>query len=588
MEHSNSNQAIALLRVSSGKQGLIGDSPEQQLEICSHKATKHGRVIVKDFPHIESGAVPLDDQPSWAAVRYCEKHPEIRYCYVKDMERFTRSGAEAFLAIWNALLSLNVELIDTEGFVDDKIENTLEHLDVSYPWSIVRPSRRRAIDKSEEARENREKILKLLLGAEIMYVRKGYKAGEAQFGYKNEKIETAEHGVRTIMTPFEKEAFFIRRMFELITEGKSDQEVCDVLNALGFKTRNFKKRDKHTRKVIGIGGGKPLYSKQLWRYISNPIYCGVYRHRMLRTENKETGKETLQPIFFEGEPILSVEAWNKANKGKCSIDVVEGKITIYKGKIPERYTKKTKENEAWPYKLYLRCHVCGRQIKASAPGGKLKHVPIYHCAGTRNEPHQYYGQNAGVLHKEIEEMIHHLKFSDEFIEKLRNTLLRKHELRRERAHQDTVDVAKQVQLIQDEQTLILEKIKQTSSSLVLKALEEDYEKLDKKKIDAQSHRNKAENQEVNIQTVIEYFRYWMEHLEELLIDKDNPLVSARLFSLCFDVAPTIPTILNGTPTLSPLFRLDEEYKKQKLSQKEVSETVCDPMGNRTPITRMKT
>jgi hypothetical protein len=184
-------------------------------------------------------------------------------------------------------------------------------------------------------------------------------------------------------------------------------------------------------------------------------------------------------------------------------------------------------------------------------------------------------------------MIYHLKFSDEFIEKLRNTILRKHELRRERAHQDSLDTANQVQLIQDEQTLILEKIKQTSSPLVQKALEEDYDKLDQKKIEAQSYRNKAENEEVSVQTVIAYFRYWMEHLEELLIDKDNPLVSARLFSLCFDVAPTIPEILNGTPTLSPLFRLDEEYKQQKLSQKEASETVCEPGGTRTHDTLLK-
>lgn len=582
MEHSNSNKAIALLRVSSGKQGLVGDSPEQQLEICNHKARQHGRVIEKDFHHVESGAVPLDKQPSWAAVRYCENHPEISFCYVKDVERFTRGGAKPFITIWEALLDLGVELIDTEGYVDDKVENTLEHLSVSYPWSMVRPARRRAIDRAEEARENRERILKLLIGAEVSYVRKGYKAGAAQYGYKNEKVETAEHGVRVIMIPLEEEAFFIRRMFDLVIEGKSDQEVCDTVNALGFKTHAFKKRDKQTKKVIGIGGGKPLHPKQLRRYISNPIYCGISQHRMLRTEDSKTGKETLEPIFFEGEPLLTIETWNKANKGKYVIEVVDGKITLYKGEIPERYaTPKKKQDKRWPYKPYLSCHVCGRVMKASAPGGKLTHHPTYHCAGTRDNPHKYYGQNAGVLHEEIEEMVHHLRFSDEFIEKLHNTILRKHELRRERAHQDSLDTAKQVQLIQDEQTLILEKIKQTSSPLVQKALEEDYEKLDQQKIEAQSYRNKAENTEVNIQTVIAYFRYWMEHLEELLIDKDNPLVSARLFSLCFDVAPTIPEILNGTPTLSPLFRLDEEYQKQKLAQKEASETVCELERTRT-------
>lgn len=579
MEHSNSNNAIALLRVSSQKQGIGGDGPKQQLEACEFKAGKDGRIITKSFEHVESGAKRLEEQPSWKAVRYCETHPEIKYCYVKDISRFTRGGARAFIPLWDALLELNVELIDTEGNVDDKVVNTLEEKNISYSWSKVRPSRRKAIDKAEEYRENREKLLQLMIGAEVQYARQGYKVGVAQYGYKNIKAPT-EHGIRTIMVPNEEEAVYVRRMFELIAQGKKWNAVCDTVNAMGFRTRTKNKWDKSKKKIIGIIGDEPLNYKQLWRYLNNPIYCGVTKHKMLRIEDESGETVEHQPIFFKGEAIVSIELWNKANKGKFAIDVQDGKITIYEGKIPSRYTKKTKEDKRWPYKLYLRCHVCGRQIKASAPRGKLKSVPIYHCAGTNQDKHKYFGQNANQLHDEIETLIRHLEFSEEFIQKLRDKLLSRYESRREKAHQDSLNTSKQVQNIQDEQTLIIEKIKQTSSSVVLKALEEDYEKLEKDKAQAIVQRNEVEVEEVDVQTVINYFRYWMEHLEELLIDEDNPLISARLFSLCFEAPPTIPEIINGTPTLSPLFRLNEEYKKQKETQNGLSLPNGEPAGFR--------
>ena len=111
-----------------------------------------------------------------------------------------------------------------------------------------------------------------------------------------------------------------------------------------------------------------------------------------------------------------------------------------------------------------------------------------------------------------------------------------------------------------------------------KALEEKYDELEKKKTSAMEHRDNKEVEEFDIQTVIASCNYWMEHLPELLIDRDKPLESARLFSICFDEPPTVPEIKDGTPKLSCLFRLNEAYKQAKDANED---TLCELGEDRT-------
>lgn len=55
----------------------------------------------------------------------------------------------------------------------------------------------------------------------------------------------------------------------------------------------------------------------------------------------------------------------------------------------------------------------------------------------------------------------------------------------------------------------------------------------------------------------------MEHLEDLLIGGSNPQKNASLFGLLFDEKPTYQELVDGTPKLACLFKLNEDYKKTK-------------------------
>jgi hypothetical protein len=53
-------------------------------------------------------------------------------------------------------------------------------------------------------------------------------------------------------------------------------------------------------------------------------------------------------------------------------------------------------------------------------------------------------------------------------------------------------------------------------------------------------------EKVNIEKVVAYVKYFMEHLEERLIDLCNPVMKAKYFSVLFDKAPTYQEIKDGT------------------------------------------
>ena len=55
----------------------------------------------------------------------------------------------------------------------------------------------------------------------------------------------------------------------------------------------------------------------------------------------------------------------------------------------------------------------------------------------------------------------------------------------------------------------------------------------------------------------------MEHPAKLLTEADNLHERQELLSLFFQEVPTYQEILNGTPKLTPLFKLSEEFKVNK-------------------------
>ena len=308
--------AIAAIRVSSVKQGLQGDSPEDQKQQIERFAKARNIRIKKFFVFLESAS--KEEQPIQEAIDYCKDGKnDIQLFIIKSIDRFTRGGSYSYDHLKMQLDRSGVNLVDIYGVIGTQKVNTLDHLGVEYSWSTYNPTKKAEMLEAERAKDEMRDIMTRMLGAEIRYVRMGYSVRQPPFGYKNEKIET-EHGKRNIYVPHEVESKWIRKMFRMRAKGNmSDKEIVDRLNGLGFKTRKLYKRDPNNKtRIVGQRGEKKLTVKQFDRYIKKPIYAGV------NTEKWTNGV----PVDCKFMGLVSIELFNKANRGRLTIKKKNGNV----------------------------------------------------------------------------------------------------------------------------------------------------------------------------------------------------------------------------------------------------------------------
>ena len=225
--------------------------------------------------------------------------------------------------------------------------------------------------------------------------------------------------MRVILTPHEIEASWFIKMFELRVQGNfTDNEIVSEINKMGFKSRRVKKHDRHDKtKVVGYGGEKPLTLKQFQRYIQNPIYAGV------NTERWTNG----QPIKEKFDGLVSVDTFNKANRGKTVIVEESGEVRIYKGDVPLWRLRKQKENPLYPYKQQVLCPICRKPLLGSASRSKSgKHIPRYHCA----RGHKFWSINSIEFNKTIEAFVKNIKFSEAYRKRFKEIVLEEWEKRK--------------------------------------------------------------------------------------------------------------------------------------------------------------
>ena len=147
---------------------------------------------------------------------------------------------------------------------------------------------------------------------------------------------------------------------------------------------------------------------------------------------------------------------------------------------------------------------------------------------------------------------------------------------------DELIIDTKIQSLKASAQATVDKIKYLSSEVAIKYLEADLVKAEtevRQLEDEKIKRVKTINT-INMDNVMEHIGYFLEHIEELLIDTLNPLKRAAFFSLIFDVMPNYTELTSGTPKLAPFLALKERFDNSMVS-------VGDPTGNRTPISRMR-
>lgn len=559
VEHSKitTKKCAGALRISSTKQ-LEGDSLDDQKKIIEVFATKIGGEVRYWFSmvHSASGA-DIEKQPLNEVINWCKENKgKFEYLLVSRLDRFTRGGIATFDYLKSELKKYNITLLDAEGVIGDEEINTLDHLDLpyTYPWAIQNPSRQREVQEAERAKEEAKKIVTRTISAEIRYAQNGYWMRRPPYGYKSTTAATAK-GKRKILLPDTEESAFIRLMFELVARGDmSDTEICNELNLRGYASRAHNKYAKNDPlKVIGNGGNKKLKPSQLRKYVSNLVYAGIICEKWTK----------YSPVKAQFQGIVTTDLFNRANKGKKQVSIDDlGNIEIYDGPLAEYKKKRHKRNPMYPYKDYVMCPICDNPLLGSASTSKSgKKHPAYHCS----RGHKRFGINKSTFDETIETFTNSLEFSVDFKSKLL-IAIKEEWLKREKGfNSKSLDINKQILDIDEKTEKYLESYAQTASSVMKEQIEYEVEKLQKTKRLLANSRNKTESDQLNMEKVLEYTKYYMEHLPELLTGNKDPFINASFFGILFEELPTYEELLNGTPNLSYIFKLNDAYIKSEIS-----------------------
>ena len=538
----NGKNAVAAIRVSTTKQGTDGDSPDAQKEQIERFAETKGITIKKFFVFMESAS--KEQQPMQEAVDYC-KNPKntVDLFIIKSIDRFTRGGSLSYDMLKSQLETSMVQLVDIYGVISSQQVNTLDHLGFEYKWSVYSPSKKSEILEAERSKDELRDIMSRMIGAEIRYTRNGYWMRKPPYGYLSEKVDTNQ-GKRTILRPRDDEAPFIRRMFELRAEGLlTDPEIVEKLNGLGYQTRVSYIRNKDDlSKVIRKKGGRPLTVKSMQRILQSTIYAGI---------NVEKWTD-YKPVKCAFEGLVTIDLFNRANRSKKYIGYIEqdGEYEIHRQAPKPHLTNKVMNNPAFPYKKVVLCPECKNTLLGSASRGKTgKYYPAYHCS---NRGH-YFRVPKDEMDAKVVQFIRRIKVNQDQIDLLLDTVKSEFVRRQSLSGDDKVAIDKKIDSLKSDAEVALSKIMILSNPTAIAYLEKEIEGIHEKitKLEKEK-RTMNDKKPVDIDRILERVRYFLEHLDSLLLKQKDPIKKAKLFGLLFNQLPTYEDLDYGTQK-TPLF-----------------------------------
>ena len=546
MENKN---CIIYCRVSSAKQAQEGESLEDQKKICEILAERNKLTVLEVFPEQFSGR--KNDRPVIEdIITYIKKHPnKVQYLIFRAIDRFTRNGTLGYEMLKQRLAQYGVELIDANGVIQPS-RNTLEHLGVEYDWSKTSPSEISELVIAHEGKNEVNRILTRMIGQEINLVREGYKVRQADDGFINERIYI-EGKKRMIQNPDPKRAYFFTTMFEMRASGAyTDQQIVDRINAMGYRSKTQKIWSKSRDKILGLRGGVKLTVKQLQRIIQRPIYCGVNTEKWLE-----------KPIKTNYKGLVSIDTFNRANKGMLLIEEQkDGNILIRKDYNPHQL-KRMKENPLFPFKEVVLCPLCQKPFVGSSSTGKSgKGFPAYHCC----RKHKFYRVSKKEFEENISVFVEKIRHKDgKFMKALKAVLINKYREKEKELGEFSVKVGITVAELEIEKQQKIKAYTSTENEIIKAELDKQITDLHKQIEKIREQRNGIEIKEDDVHSFVNYVKYLMEHPEEYLIKQKNIGLLKSFYGLVFEELPTHTQIINGTPNLSLVYKLYDEFKDTK-------------------------
>lgn len=348
-------------------------------------------------------------------------------------------------------------------------------------------------------------------------------------------------------------------VFELTAQGWKSTEVRDELNAKGFKTRILKKwgtTSSGEKIVVDTIGGIPMETKKIQSWLKNPAYAGFKKE-------KWTCGHLIQAPYA---PIVSIELWNKANKHtKDKLQIIKDKSapdgwSLVGEKDDEDTRTYSYNNPDFPFKDLIICPKCGKNLKGSSSKGKSgNYFPTYHY--TRG--HSRVSINPTQLEETLRPFFARLQFKSDATAILQIALGEVWKSQLKELNRDLLHSSQEETRLREKCDSLLDKIEMIDSPDVLKSLIKRHDETKAELKELAKKQNQKRYTEQEIDQVLKYALYFVEHLDELVLDTKDIHVLRSFWGLIFPKPPTLEELQNGTPQISPIFEL-----KDRLTDKE--------------------
>ncbi len=218
------------------------------------------------------------------------------------------------------------------------------------------------------------------------------------------------------------------------------------------------------------------------------------------------------------------------------------------------------------------CPHCEKPLYGSASRGKLgKYYAAYHC----NRSH-YFRVPVDEFNEKVTNYVKSIKIAPEYIEALTSTVIAEWQRREAEVIQDDQSVNSRIAQLTAEARLTVDKMKYLSSETAIKYMEEDLLKIEAQIAELKTQKDEVsnDNNSANMEVVMKYIEYFLEHLEYLLLQQMNPLAKAGYFGVLFDKAPTYNEIAGlGTHNLTAALELNELFRAKNDDSGHLAEGV---------------
>ena len=313
--------AVVYIRVSTTEQAQNLSLLTQQ-KACREFCARQGIAVDRVFEDAGASAKTTDRPNFQEMLTYCRaRKGRVQFVVVYNVSRFARN-AHDHAVVRAYLLGLGVSLRSVnEPITDDPVGRLTENM----MSAIAQFDNDQKADRTKAGMRAALAQGRWTWQAPVGYINGNAKAGEPSL------IQDADRGP------------LVRRAFELVASGsRTAAEALRILTALGFSTRK----------------GRPLTPQTFGALLKNPIYAGFVNAPGL----------DIRDVRGDFAPLVKEELFNRVQRALRPSAV----------QISRRL-----DRPDFPLRRFVICDSCGTGLTGSAPKGRTKTYPYYHCRKCR-------------------------------------------------------------------------------------------------------------------------------------------------------------------------------------------------------------